>query len=69
MWDVVTRVRRQRLKQICTIRVTDDQGSQARFSYVSWLAAELVGPEKGNCVAVSWLQGLLALKRAVVRSG
>jgi hypothetical protein len=23
---------------------------------VGWLAAEFVGPEKGNCVAVSWLQ-------------
>jgi hypothetical protein len=36
---------------------------------VSWLAAEFVGPEKGNCVTVSWMQSLLALKRAVVRSG
>jgi hypothetical protein len=36
---------------------------------VSWLAAEFSGPEKGDCVAVSWLQSLLALKRAVVRSG
>jgi hypothetical protein len=36
---------------------------------VGWLAAEFAGPEKGNCVAVSWLQSLLALKRAIVRSG
>jgi hypothetical protein len=36
---------------------------------VGRLAAEFVGPEKGNCIAVSWLQSLLALKRAVVRSG
>jgi hypothetical protein len=36
---------------------------------VGWLAAEFIGPEKGNCVAVSWLQSLLALKRAVVHSG
>jgi hypothetical protein len=36
---------------------------------VGWLAAEFVGPEKGNCVAVSWLKSLLALKRALVHSG
>jgi hypothetical protein len=36
---------------------------------VSCLAAELGGPEKTNCVAVSWLQSLLALKSAVVRIG
>jgi hypothetical protein len=31
---------------------------------VGWLAVEFVGPEKGDCVAVSWLQSLLALQRA-----
>jgi hypothetical protein len=36
---------------------------------VGWLAARFVGPEKGNCVAVRWLQSLLALRRAVVRGG
>jgi hypothetical protein len=32
LWDVVTRVRRHPLKQIITMRVTDNQGSQAKFS-------------------------------------
>jgi hypothetical protein len=35
--------------------VTDDQGSRAKLSLVSWLAVDLLTLKRGSCVAVSWL--------------
>jgi hypothetical protein len=69
VWDVVLVLVDNHYNKFAQLESQTIREAGRSSRSVGWLAAKFVGPEKGDCVAVSWLHSLLALKRAVVRSG
>jgi hypothetical protein len=69
VWDVILVFVENHYNKYAQLETQTIREAVRSSRSVGWLAAEFLGPEKGNCVAVSWLQSLLALKRAVVCSG